>query len=373
LIPPRLNSASAVCTGSALFPSVPIGQSLFFRIELTLINTPVTYKCDKSRIFAGNKPKYVIMIIANPIYDTVFKRLMENERVARFFIGTLLEQNVVSLEMNPQEYTYRRRTEDPSVPLETAPLILYSIFRVDFVATVRTETGEQKKILIEVQKAWNRDDLMRFRNYLGEHYKRTDRINGKEVILPITTIYILDFRLPEIESACIKVEREYRDMVNRCPITVKSPFVENLTHDSYVVQAGRITSDRYQTKLDKLLSVFEQAHFIGDTEIVKRYDHLPDDENVREMTDLLHYVGTDPEERRELEMEQEAIRTLTASFARTVNTIKEQEKEIEEQGKALEEKDKVLEEQAKALEEQDKENAELKRLLAELQHQLHKK
>jgi hypothetical protein len=28
------------------------------------------------------------MIIANPIYDVVFKRMMENERVAKFFIGT---------------------------------------------------------------------------------------------------------------------------------------------------------------------------------------------------------------------------------------------------------------------------------------------
>jgi hypothetical protein len=32
------------------------------------------------------------MIIANPIYDVVFKRLMENEWMAKFFIGTLLDQ-----------------------------------------------------------------------------------------------------------------------------------------------------------------------------------------------------------------------------------------------------------------------------------------
>ncbi len=28
------------------------------------------------------------MIIANPIYDVVFKKLMENNKVAKFFIGT---------------------------------------------------------------------------------------------------------------------------------------------------------------------------------------------------------------------------------------------------------------------------------------------
>jgi hypothetical protein len=38
------------------------------------------------------------MIIANPIYDTVFKRRMEHERVAKFFIGILLEQYIETVE-----------------------------------------------------------------------------------------------------------------------------------------------------------------------------------------------------------------------------------------------------------------------------------
>lgn len=31
------------------------------------------------------------MIMADPFYDGVFNRLMENDRVVKFFIGTLLE------------------------------------------------------------------------------------------------------------------------------------------------------------------------------------------------------------------------------------------------------------------------------------------
>ena len=46
------------------------------------------------------------MIIANPIYDTVFKKMMESERVAKFFIGTLLEQDIETVEVQPQEFTY---------------------------------------------------------------------------------------------------------------------------------------------------------------------------------------------------------------------------------------------------------------------------
>jgi hypothetical protein len=33
-------------------------------------------------------------IIANPIYNTVFKRLMENQRIAKFFLSAVIEQQV---------------------------------------------------------------------------------------------------------------------------------------------------------------------------------------------------------------------------------------------------------------------------------------
>jgi len=135
------------------------------------------------------------MVIANPIYDVVFKRMMENERVAKFFIGTLLNQTIETIEVKPQEFTY------------TDELAGLAVFRLDFIATIRTENGEQKKVLIEIQKAKNQIDLMRFRNYLAEQYKKEDVVNNQKMILPITTIYILGFKLHEIESACIKVER----------------------------------------------------------------------------------------------------------------------------------------------------------------------
>jgi hypothetical protein len=36
------------------------------------------------------------MIIANPIYDVMFKRILENNRAAKFFIGTILNCKVLS-------------------------------------------------------------------------------------------------------------------------------------------------------------------------------------------------------------------------------------------------------------------------------------
>ena len=75
-------------------------------------------------------------------------------------------------------------------------------------------------------------------------------------MLPITTIYILGFNLSNLESACVHVAREYRDMIDGQPLTTKSNFIEKLTHDSFVVQVNRIAG-RFRTPLDKLLSVFE--------------------------------------------------------------------------------------------------------------------
>ena len=309
------------------------------------------------------------MVIANPIYDVVFKRLMEDNRIAKFFVGTLLKQTIESVEVKPQEFTY------------TDELAALAVFRLDFLATVKTETGELKKILIEIQKAKNQIDLMRFRNYLGEQYKKEDVVNdekgiARRTVLPITTIYILGFSLPEIKEACIKVERNYRDLISKKIIDTKSDFVEKLTHDSYIVQVGRITN-RYQTRLDKLLSVFEQTNFLDDTQITKEFKHDTDIEEVKIITDILHYSGTDPIEKKKLEIEQEAWRTVDAltgdlkeKAEKLTQELNENKKALSENKKALSENKKALSENKKALSESEKTNMGLLRQLEELKRRL---
>ena len=120
------------------------------------------------------------MVIANPIYDVVFKRLMEDKRIAKFFIGTLLEQNIENVEVKPQEYTYDGEVDldDPNIrkaiEAKVMERLTIRVYRLDFIATIKTESGELKKVLIEIQKANNQVDLMRFRDYLGEQYKKQD-------------------------------------------------------------------------------------------------------------------------------------------------------------------------------------------------------
>ena len=294
------------------------------------------------------------MIIANPIYDVVFKKMMENERVAKFFIGTLLEQTIETVEVKPQEFTY------------VDELAGLAVFRLDFIATIKTKTGDQIKILIEIQKAKNQIDLMRFRNYLAEQYKKEDKIDNEKVILPITTIYILGFKLPEIDTPCIKIERNYKDLINKKIIDKKSDFVEKLTHDSFIVQVDRITNN-YSTKLEKLLSLFEQKHFIDEKRIIKEFNHELDTEDIKLTTDILHFSGTNPTERKKIETEQEAWRTVNAMFE---DKEKEFYKKLDEKEKALDVKDKALDEKDNVVNEKDSVINEKDKIIEELMKKL---
>ncbi|MFN0048448.1 MAG: hypothetical protein ACKVOU_04935 [Cytophagales bacterium] len=325
------------------------------------------------------------MVIANPIYDVVFKRMMENERVAKFFIGTLLDETIETIEVKPQEYTFEGEFDfDNPKDIEKYENRIrerYSIwvYRLDFIATIKTEAGEYKKVLIEIQKANNEVDLMRFRNYLAQQYKKEDTVNNEKVILPITTIYILGFLLPEITTPCLKVERNYKNLIDKTILINKSDFVEKLTHDSFVVQVKLITG-RYQTKLDKLLSIFEQTNFVDDKKIIKEFTHEVDIEELRIATDILHHSGTDPKERKKIENEQEAMRTINVlteglrdKLVAQIKVIEEKDQVIEEKDQVIEEKDQVIEEKDQvieeknlAIEEKDQVIEEKDRLIAEL-------
>ncbi|MCR4958287.1 MAG: hypothetical protein K6B13_06750 [Prevotella sp.] len=53
-----------------------------------------------------------MMTIANPIYDSVFKFLMEDERVARTILSALLKKDIVNVEVRPHEYSNSQHIDD---------------------------------------------------------------------------------------------------------------------------------------------------------------------------------------------------------------------------------------------------------------------
>ena len=287
------------------------------------------------------------MYIANPIYDTVFKHLMENDKVARFFIETLIETPVESIEVVPSEFTYFVPKDKKTANLKTGENSdnrdFLGILRYDFLAIINTKEGH-KKVLIEIQKAKNNTDIMRFRQYLAEQYKRKNVIKAEnkktKEVLPIITIYMLGFKLPETKAIAIAVSRHYRDMIDSKELNIKSKFIECLTHDSYVVQIPRIEG-KTRTRLEKLLSIFEQEYFFDERGILKEYNHKLDDENIRYMVDILHHTGADPKQQVEIEKEWEAYQYLE-EFEEQIEAIAELKQAISKHEKTIEEKDKSL-------------------------------
>ena len=47
----------------------------------------------------------MIIHVANPIYDSVFKYIMEDERIAKTILSALLKKEVVHVTVRPHEYS----------------------------------------------------------------------------------------------------------------------------------------------------------------------------------------------------------------------------------------------------------------------------
>ena len=296
------------------------------------------------------------MNIANPIYDAVFKYLMEDKESARILISTIIEKEIISLELSPKEKVYRIEAGDEKPPM--------AVYRLDFAARIKTETGFQT-ILIEIQKAKYAADIMRFRRYLGSQYrdknnsypveyKWAGEIRKKRKAIPILTIYFLGYELEHTDVPIIKVERNYYDNRTGRKINVKEEFIEALTHDSYVIQIPYLT-DEVQTETERLLSVFNQktATDSGHILTINEFNY-PD--KYRRIIRRLMRAASEEEIRDNMDLEDdylEELYDLERALGESKKTLKEKEEALGEKDKVLGEKEKALGEKNKIIEEQD--------------------
>lgn len=77
----------------------------------------------------------MILRVANPIYDSVFKYLVEDLRIAKILISALLKKEVLEVEVRKHEYTNGTRDN-------------ISMFRIDFGAKVRESDGSFVESLV---------------------------------------------------------------------------------------------------------------------------------------------------------------------------------------------------------------------------------
>ena len=307
------------------------------------------------------------MIIANPIYDVVFKYLLEDLEIARGLFSTIIGEEVIDIAVQSQEVTVQK--------VQATEVI--RILRLDFKATIRTATGEIKMVLVELQKARKLFDIMRFRTYLGENYKKGDDVTNEKGEtetnpLPIITIYFLGFKLEKITIAAVKIDRIYRDADTGEPLSkdIKEPFIENLTHDSYVIQIPFL-ADEVKTQMQKVLRVFNQKFKKKEDKHRLDFSETTDQPLVQKMIDRLNRAIASEEIIAEMNAEDEVEKAfgkvehqleLSREEARkNKEEARKNKEEAEEKGRRLEEKEKELEKERKANEALRQELEELRK------------
>ncbi len=310
-------------------------------------------------------------VIANPIYDTVFKYLLEDLDIAREMLSVLLGRNITHIEMKPQEVQAEISSES------------LTVFRVDFKAIIRLPNGDYEKVLIELQKAKHLLDITRFRKYLGDNYQRSDLITlpdgtVQEVPLHIVAMYFLGFRLSDEYPKVFKSKPSYTDLVTGEVLkeSPKVPFLELLHHESFIVQIPRL-DEGDQTRVEKILSVFNQEQVLEDDQHKLRYTGATDDPLVERMVYRRLRAVADDDMRKRMDIEDEVENTIFRLLRERDlvieskdKIIEEKEKAIEEKEKAIEEKEKAIEEKEKTIEEKEKTIEEKDALIAELTRKL---
>ena len=306
------------------------------------------------------------MIIANPIYDVVFKYLLEDVEIARELMSTILGEEVLSLEVKPQETA----TEKTGGGI--------SILRFDFKAIIKKKNGEQNKVLIELQKAKKAFDVMRFRRYLGDNYRKEDDVRNdkgepEKLPLPIITIYFLGFPLNSIQSGVVKINREYRDVVTQEILDIKEDFVELLTHDSYLIQVRKLPL-KARTKLEKVLQVFSPIYQTTNDQHQLDFQGDTDDPLIKKMLDRLGRAIANEEIRDNMDVEDELERIFDREMKKLAaekdEIIAEKEAQLLAEQQRAEEEKKRAEEEKKRAEEETQKNLELQRQIEELKKQI---
>ena len=287
--------------------------------------------------------------IANPIYDSVFKYLVEDERIARTLISALLKREVVRVKVRPHEYANTNRDN-------------ISMFRIDFAATVVDESGKEKLVLIELQKTWLNTETLRFRQYLGAQYANKDNIvrtdNPKGYAIPMITVYLLGHRVGEIEEPVLYVSHHSYDYDgNVVTVGMPDPFVESLVHDSIIVQIPLLRG-QVNNRLEKVLSVFDQTRRDEyDSQVLDiEESEYEDDADMMYILRRLTAAAASARMRLDMDVEDEyysAIEDRDTALMERELAIKERDKQLQQKSQEILQKDSQLQQKDEQLEEKD--------------------
>ena len=287
----------------------------------------------------------MIVHIANPIYDSVFKYIMEDERIAKTVLSALLKKEVLHVTMRPHEYANTSRDT-------------LSMFRIDFAATVCEEDGSQQVILIELQKTWLDTETLRF---LGVQYSNKNNIqvdSKKGYAYPMVAVYLLGHCVGDIPDPVIYVNHKaYNYDGQEVSKGMPNPFVESLTHNSIIVQIPLLRG-QVNNRLEKVLSVFDQSKKNTRDAQVLNIDETcyQDDADIMYLIHRLTAAAADADVRTDMNVEDEyfsAIEDRDTAIMKKDQELKQRESELKQKESEIKQKDEDLKQKDEYLKQKD--------------------
>jgi hypothetical protein len=191
------------------------------------------------------------MKLLNPLFDSVFKYLLEDLEVAKNLIQAIIKKEVLDLIPAPQE------ASDVELKHKYSQI---GMIRQDYVAIIKTlsDTGKEEieKVMIEVQKSPIAPEISRFRNYLSDKYRKKSSLGKEEKYLTIKTIYLIEEVFNSKLPAVLGRRGVYYDeLENQQYSGEKDEIVELFNHDSWFIQTELLPSE-FKDELMYILSVF---------------------------------------------------------------------------------------------------------------------
>ena len=281
----------------------------------------------------------MVVYVANPLYDAVFKYLMEDDRIAKTILTALLKKKVIDVKIRRNEYANLTRRES------------ISMFRIDFAATVLDGDNKPHLMLIELQKTWLPTETLRFRRYLALQYNNEENMLKEEhekYAIPMVAIYLLGHCIGKIEEPVIYVNHHaYTYDGKKVEEGIPDPFVESLQHDSIIVQIP-LLHGRVNNRLEKVLCLFDQTNVADNKKVIKVDDkQFEGDNDMEYIVRRLQSAAADPDMRYQMNAEDEFFKELEARDS----LIMEKNGQLKEKDGQLKEKDEMLRKMIKGMKE----------------------
>ena len=288
----------------------------------------------------------MVVYVANPLYDAVFKYLMEDDRIAKTILTALLKKKVIDVKIRRNEYANLTRRES------------ISMFRIDFAATVLDEDNKPHLMLIELQKTWLPTETLRFRRYLALQYNNEENMLKEEhekYAIPMVAIYLLGHCIGKIEEPVIYVNHHaYTYDGKKVEEGIPDPFVESLQHDSIIVQIP-LLHGRVNNRLEKVLCLFDQTNVADNKKVIKVDDkQFEGDNDMEYIVRRLQSAAADPDMRYQMNAEDEFFKELEARDSLIMEKdgqLKEKDGQLKEKDGQLKEKDEMLRKMIKGMQE----------------------